>query len=362
MAKTRKSARPAIDPILVSIIANRLEAIAEEMAQTLMMTSRSGIFAEARDFVTGIVDADGRLIAQSRYFPGFAGALPYIVPPVRARYEGRLAEGDIIIVNHPYLGNSHLPDMNVMKPVFADGEVRFWVICKGHMADIGGAGVAGYDPLGETIWDEGVIVPPTKLFVRGALQEEVLDLIVSQVKLPEIVRGDILCEVGGVNIGERGLRALFERYGATRVKDHVAAYLRREGDRRRRRQRPAARGAGRRHRAQGPRDLRFQRQRSGQSALYELHRCVHPLDGNLDPVLDPRAQGKQRRLAALFRFRESAGHLRQSEFSPFDRARDLQYRRGDPGGGSTGPGLGRPGQDRGAEHQADLPVDHVHPS
>ena len=225
MAKTLKNARSAIDPILVSIIANRLEAIAEEMAQTLMMTSRSGIFAEARDFVTGIVDADGRLVAQSRYFPGFAGALPYIVPPVRERYEGRLDEGDIIIVNHPYLGNSHLPDMNVMRPVFADGEVRFWVICKGHMADIGGAGVAGYDPLGETIWDEGVIVPPTKLFVRGTLQEEVLDLIVSQVKLPEIVRGDILCEVGGVNIGERGLRALFERYGAKCVEDHVATYL-----------------------------------------------------------------------------------------------------------------------------------------
>ena len=81
-----------IDPVLVSIIPNRMDGIAEEMAQTLMMTSRSGIFAEARDFVTGILDSEGRLIAQSRYFPGFAGALPYIIPPVREKYGDTLAE------------------------------------------------------------------------------------------------------------------------------------------------------------------------------------------------------------------------------------------------------------------------------
>lgn len=215
----------AIDPVLMSIIPNRLEAIAEEMAQTLMMTSRSGIFAEARDFVTGICDAEGRLLAQSRYFPGFACALPYVVPPIRDKYGDRLTEGDIIIVNDPYLGNSHLPDMNVLKPVFADGEVQFWALCKGHMADIGGAGVAGYDPNGETVWDEGVIVPPTKLFVAGELQDELFDIILRQLKLPEIVRGDIMCEVGGVNIGERGIRALLNKYGKDVVRRHVDAFL-----------------------------------------------------------------------------------------------------------------------------------------
>ena len=189
-----KRTRSKVDPILVSIIPKRLDAIAEEMAQTLMMTSRSGIFAEARDFVTGLLDAEGRLLAQSRYFPGFACALPYIVPPVMAKYKDNLQEGDVVIVNDPYSGNSHLPDMNVLKPVFDGGKLRFWAVCKGHMADIGGAGVAGYDPQGETVWDEGVIVPPTKLFIRGVLQEEMLDLLLRQVKLPDIVRGDILCQ------------------------------------------------------------------------------------------------------------------------------------------------------------------------
>lgn len=214
-----------IDPVLVSIIPNRLDGIAEEMAQTLMMTSRSGIFAEARDFVTGIMDGDGRLLAQSRYFPGFACALHYIVPPIVEKYGDTLEDGDAIIVNDPTKGNSHLPDMNVVKPVFWDGEIQFWVACKGHMADIGGAGVAGYDPNGETLWDEGVVVPPTKLYSHGELQGEVLDLILSQVKVPDIVRGDIMCEVGGVTVGERGIKGLLQRYGATVTERHVNAYL-----------------------------------------------------------------------------------------------------------------------------------------
>jgi len=216
---------PALDPVLTAIIRNRLASIAEEMAQTLMMTSRSGIFAEARDFVTGICDAQGRLLAQSRYFPGFACALPYLMPHVLAKYSGRLAEGDIIISNDPYQGNSHLPDMNILKPVFVGGEPRFWAIAKGHMADIGGAGVAGYDPLAETVWDEGVIIPPSKLYISGELQGEFLDLILTQLKLPDIVRGDIMCEVGGVNIGERGLLALIGRYGLEAVERHIEAYL-----------------------------------------------------------------------------------------------------------------------------------------
>jgi N-methylhydantoinase B len=217
--------RDTVDPILVAIIRNRLDAITEEMAQTLMMTSRSGIFAEARDFVTGICDAEGRLIAQSRYFPGFACALPYLFPPVLAKYAGKLADGDVIITNDPYQGNSHLPDINILKPVFAEGRLAFWAVCKGHMADIGGAGVAGYDPLAETVWDEGIIIPPSKLFVRGELQTEFLDLILKQLALPDIVRGDILCEVGGAVIGARGIATLINKYGLGMVSAHVNAFL-----------------------------------------------------------------------------------------------------------------------------------------
>lgn len=225
MSLFHEAAPNAIDPVLVAIIRNRLEAIAEEMAQTLMMTSRSGIFAEARDFVTGVCDGTGRLLAQSRYFPGFACALPYLFPAVLAKYQGKLDEGDVIIVNDPYQGNSHLPDINILKPVFAEGRLAFWAVCKGHMADIGGGGVAGYDPNAETVWDEGIIIPPSKLYVRGVLQSELLDLVLKQLKLREIVRGDILCEVGGAEIGARGIAALIKKYGLGPVERHVAAFL-----------------------------------------------------------------------------------------------------------------------------------------
>jgi N-methylhydantoinase B len=225
MSLFHEAALDSIDPALVAIIRNRLGAIAEEMAQTLMMTSRSGIFAEARDFVTGVCDGRGRLLAQSRYFPGFACALPYLFPAVLAKYDGQLEDGDVIIVNDPYQGNSHLPDINILKPVFAEGRLAFWTVCKGHMADIGGGGVAGYDPTAETVWDEGIIILPSKLYVRGVLQAEFLDFLLKQLKLFEIVRGDILCEVGGAEIGARGIMALVKKYGIGTVERHVAAFL-----------------------------------------------------------------------------------------------------------------------------------------
>lgn len=220
------SQHDGIDPILVSVIRNRIDSIAEEMAQTLMMTSRSGIFAEARDFVTGILDRDLQLISQSQYFPGFAGALPYLLPHIVETFGDDIHDGDVFIENDPFYGNSHLPDMNIVKPVFHGGQIEFWVACKGHMADIGGAGVAGYDPTGTTVWDEGVVIPPTKLYNRGELDRGLFDLLLRNVKVPQIVGGDIRCEVGGANIGERRLKELLDRYGAETVHAHLGEFLR----------------------------------------------------------------------------------------------------------------------------------------
>ncbi|MBW1804305.1 MAG: hydantoinase B/oxoprolinase family protein, partial [Deltaproteobacteria bacterium] len=213
------------DPVLVAILSNRTKAIAEEMARTLMMTSRSGIFAEARDFITAIFDKDLRLIAQSDYFPGFAGALPYILPPLIEKFGEDIDEGDIFIVNDPYAGNSHIPDMNVIKPVFWKGGLEFWATCKGHMADIGAGGVAGYDPDGTSIWDEGLIIPPTKLYHRGELYRDLWEILLRNVKATDLVSGDIMCEVGGANIGERGLIKLLDRYGPEMVHSHLSEFL-----------------------------------------------------------------------------------------------------------------------------------------
>ena len=214
-----------IDPVLVAVLSNRIKAIAEEMARTLMMTSRSGIFAEARDFVTAIFDKDLRVIAQSEYFPGFAGALPYILPPLVKKFEGDINEGDVFIENDPYEGNSHIPDLNIVRPVFYKGKLEFWAACKGHMADIGAGGVAGYDPEGTTVWDEGLVIPPIKLYDKGKRNESLWDFILRNVKAREIVAGDIMCEVGGTNIGARGLVKLLDRYGPDTIHAHIDEFL-----------------------------------------------------------------------------------------------------------------------------------------
>ena len=130
----------SIDPIRVSVIGSRLDAISKEIGQTMLRTSRSPIFSEARDFVTAIFDKDLRLVAQTAYIPVLMGALPYAIRSIAETFAGDVNEGDIFILNDPYRGNNHPPDINIAKPVFYKGNIEFWSICKGHHADVGGRG------------------------------------------------------------------------------------------------------------------------------------------------------------------------------------------------------------------------------
>ncbi len=202
-----------IDPIKVAVIDNRLDAISKEIGLTMLRTSRSPIFSEARDFVTGIFDKDLRLVAQTAYIPVLMGALPYAVRSIAEAYAGDIEEGDIFILNDPYRGNNHPPDITIAKPVFHEGEIEFWSVCKGHHADVGGGGVAGYNPGARSIWEECIRIPPAKLYMAGKINKSLLDTILSNVHLPFLVEGDLNCQVGAVTIGERNLKALVEKYG-----------------------------------------------------------------------------------------------------------------------------------------------------
>jgi len=202
-----------VDPIVVAVLSSRFNAINEEMGRVLIRTSRSPIFAEARDFGVAIFDKHLRLIAQKEYIAVLAGAIPVALQNIAAAYEGDINEGDIFIHNDCYAGNNHIPDMNIAKPVFYNGELMFWSVVKGHMADTGGRGVVGYDPNSTTIWDDGLTIPAAKLYEKGKLNKGIRDIIFRNVKLPDIVWGDIMCEVGGVTVGERNFLALLDRYG-----------------------------------------------------------------------------------------------------------------------------------------------------
>ena len=206
-----------VDPIRASVIGNRLDAVSQEIGQTMLRTSRSPIFSEARDFVTAVFDKELRLVAQTAYIPVLMGALPFAIRSIAQTFAGDINEGDVFILNDPYRGNNHPPDINIAKPVFFDGRLEFWSICKGHHADVGGGGVAGYNPEARSVWEECIRIPPAKLYDAGKLNKALWDTILLNVRLPFLVEGDLHCEVGAVTRGERSLLALLTKYGAERV-------------------------------------------------------------------------------------------------------------------------------------------------
>ncbi len=197
---------PSIDPISVAVIANRLTAITKEMGQIMLLTSRSPIFSESRDFVTAIFDAQGQLVAQTSYIPVLLGAIPFAMKAICRKYQNQeLHAGDVIIANDPYEGNSHLPDVTIARPVFYQERLAFWSVTKGHQADLGGAGVAGYNPAAKTVWEEGLRLPAIKLYDRGKYQGDVWDLILLNVKSRHLVEGDLHCQIGATARGEEAL-------------------------------------------------------------------------------------------------------------------------------------------------------------
>ena len=210
-----------VDPIKVAVIDNRLDAISKEIGQTMLRTSRSPIFSEARDFVTGIFDRELRLVAQTAYIPVLMGALPYAIQGINDAFGDDIEDGDIFILNDPYHGNNHPPDINIAKPVFHHGKLEFWSICKGHHADVGGGGVAGYNPGARSVWEECIRIPPAKFYAAGKLNKALLDTILLNVHIPFLVEGDINCQVGAVTIGERNLKSLLDKYGPDTVHNAI---------------------------------------------------------------------------------------------------------------------------------------------
>lgn len=211
-----------IDPILLSVLRRRFKSITEEMGLTLLRTTRSPILSEARDFVTGVYDAQGNMLEQTEYIPVLAFALQPVCQKIIEYFGDDLAAGDVILHNDVFTGGNQLADVAVFKPIFIQDRLVAWAACKGHQADIGGAVAGGYNPQAREIWQEGLRIPPVKLYERGVLRRDVWDLIFANIRLP-IVQDDLRAEIGGCTIGERRMIQVFERYGDARVNAHIDA-------------------------------------------------------------------------------------------------------------------------------------------
>ncbi|WP_137391164.1 hydantoinase B/oxoprolinase family protein [Rhodoligotrophos defluvii] len=216
----------SIDPITRSVIQHRLSSIVEEMGEAMLRTSYSQILNASRDFSMAICDAQCRLIAQADHIPVHVGALPWAARAIEEKFAGRIQPGDVIIVNDPYAGGgNHLPDVTVFVPVYAGDKRLFWTIARAHMGDIGGATHGAYNPAATEIWQEGIRIPPLKLYEAGKLRDDVMDTIILNVRFPRDFRGDLDAMIGAAHLGERRLKKLFDEVGAEVTVDAVEAIL-----------------------------------------------------------------------------------------------------------------------------------------
>ena len=202
-----------VDPITVSVVQHRLRAIVEEMGEAMLRTAYSQILNSSRDFSTAICDLDGRLIAQAEHVPIHVGALPFAARSVTEFFRGDIHPGDVFLLNDPYHGGNHLPDLTVFVPVFVGAEAKFWSINRAHQSDIGGATHGAYNASATDIWQEGIRVTPLRLYDRGKVRADVLNMIATNVRHPRDFRGDLAAMIGSAHAGERRLLALAGEFG-----------------------------------------------------------------------------------------------------------------------------------------------------
>jgi N-methylhydantoinase B len=203
----------ALDRITVSVIQHRLESIVQEMGEAMLRTAYSQILNSSRDFSTAVFDGQGRLAAQAEHVPIHVGALPWAVAAVSNDFAGRIRPGDMFLLNDPYHGGNHLPDLTVLLPVFVGERLAFWSINRAHQSDIGGATHGAYNPGATEIWQEGIRIPPLKLYDAGTLRDDVMNMVATNVRHPRDFLGDLRAMMGSARVGERRLLKLVEEYG-----------------------------------------------------------------------------------------------------------------------------------------------------
>ena len=214
---------PDADPILLELYRHRFEGVADEMGVTLRRTSYSPNIKERLDFSCAVFDGDGELVAQAAHIPVHLGAMPASVDAARAAVDA-WTEGDVVVLNDPYEGGTHLPDVTMVSPVFlgdAEAAPSFFVASRAHHADVGGM-TPGSLPLATELVQEGLVLPPVKLYEGGALNEALLRTLLRNVRTSAERRGDLAAQRAAHSVGTERLQTLVESHGA----DEVTTYAR----------------------------------------------------------------------------------------------------------------------------------------
>jgi N-methylhydantoinase B len=208
-----------VDAVSLEIFRSSLSAIAEEMGAVLTRSSYSPNIKERRDFSCALFDIQGRMIAQAAHIPVHLGSMPDSVLTALSAFD-TFAPGDVIAINDPFGGGTHLPDITLISPIFVEGEQFGFAANRAHHADVGGMS-AGSMPVATEIYQEGVIIPPIKLWEAGEPNRAALALILRNVRTPDERRGDLAAQVAANRTADRRIAELVERSGRKNVDAHI---------------------------------------------------------------------------------------------------------------------------------------------
>jgi N-methylhydantoinase B len=211
-----------MDPVTLQVMASALRGVAEEMEAALVRSAHSPNITERRDCSTAVFDADGRMVVQAAAIPVHLGAMPEAVAAVRAR---DAVPGEVWLLNDPFTGGTHLPDLTLVSPVAVDGALAAYAVTRAHHADVGGMAPGSMPAGSRELLQEGLVIPPVRLVADGEAQGDVLALLLANSRTPEEREGDLRAQLAAHRLGARRLQALADRHGAGRLTEAFAALL-----------------------------------------------------------------------------------------------------------------------------------------
>jgi N-methylhydantoinase B len=212
-----------IDPVMLRVTAGSLAATCEEMGEVLIRAAYSANIKERRDCSTGVFDATGQMTMQAEHIPVHLGAMPASVAAV---VDLQHAPGDAWILNDPFAGGTHLPDITIVTPIFSgDGEHLGFAACRAHHADVGGREPGSMPADSRTLAEEGVVIPPTRLATSGEIDSELMERLIGQMRNPRQRAADLRAQLAACRRGEERVREFAERYGIATYREATAAVL-----------------------------------------------------------------------------------------------------------------------------------------
>ncbi|MGB9726430.1 MAG: hydantoinase B/oxoprolinase family protein [Fervidicoccaceae archaeon] len=206
------------DLFTLEILKRNLVVAAEEMFYAFGRTAMSPVIYEVLDYAVGIADTRGELIAQAPGVPGFSGVLDFVAKEVLQKFGGDLKEGDIIASNVPYTSGTHLNDVSLAMPVFHKDELVAIVLNKGHWSEVGGMHFGSWTSDSTEIYQEGILLPAIKIYSEGKPNKDVLDVILTNNRLPRLTKGDMEAQIASMKVAARRIKTLIEKYGLDLVK------------------------------------------------------------------------------------------------------------------------------------------------